>query len=65
MVQSDKVTLRKRILAQRDLLPEESRVAMSARITERLLALPVIATARCVLAYLSFGSEFQSARNER
>lgn len=59
-MQSDKVTLRTRILAQRDHLPEETRAALSTRITERMLALPAIAGARCVLAYLSFGSEFQS-----
>lgn len=59
-MQSDKVTLRNGFLAQRDRLPPASRADLSARITERLLAVPAIATARCVLAYLSFGSEFQS-----
>lgn len=59
-MQSDKITLRAQVLAQRDQLPEESRTALSARVTERLLALPAIARARCVLAYLSFGSEFES-----
>lgn len=60
-MQSEKVALRTHVLAQRDQLPEASRAAMSGRITERLLTLPAIVTARCVLAYLSFGSEFQSA----
>lgn len=59
-MQSDKVTLRNRILAQRDALSDESRAAMSVRIAERMIAVPAIAAARCVLAYLSFGSEFQS-----
>lgn len=34
---------------------------MSERITSRLLALDVYRAARCVVAYMSFGSEFETA----
>jgi 5-formyltetrahydrofolate cyclo-ligase len=52
-----KTLLRQRVLAQRDALDARTRAAHSRRITERLLALPAYRDARCVLAYMSFGSE--------
>lgn len=58
---SPKPALRKQILAARDALPPDLRGELSARITFRLLALDTWRDARCVLAYMSFGSEFETA----
>ena len=49
------------MLARRDALPESERHALSERITRRLLALEAYRGARCVMAYASFGSEFETA----
>lgn len=49
------------MLERRDALPAPERGALSARITERLLALDAYRGARCVMAYASFGSEFETA----
>lgn len=57
----DKVSLRRLLQARRDQLDAVQRAALSARITERLLELPDVADAQCVLAYLTFGSEFDTA----
>ena len=53
-----KAALRKQILAARDALAPEKRRALGARITNRILDLETYRNARCVLAYMSFGSEF-------
>lgn len=49
------------MLARRDALPVAERRALSARITLRLLALDAYRGARCVMAYASFGGEFETA----
>ena len=56
-----KQALRRTILSARDALPIEQRALLSERITARLLELAAFQTARSVLAYLSFGGEFQTA----
>ncbi len=53
----DKRAARRTVLAVRDGLSEQERVARSAAITDRLLALPEVAGARTVMAFWSFGSE--------
>ena len=53
--------IRKRILAQRDALGAVERRALSDRIASRLLALDGYRAAQCVAAYMSFGSEFDTA----
>jgi 5-formyltetrahydrofolate cyclo-ligase len=55
-----KADVRKQILARRDALAPAERGALSQRITERLLALDAYRSARCVMAYASFGSEFET-----
>lgn len=59
-IPSSKSEIRKRVLARRDARPEVERRALSERITSRLLALDVYRAARCVMAYMSFGSEFET-----
>jgi 5-formyltetrahydrofolate cyclo-ligase len=49
------------VLARRDALPAHERRALSRRIIARLLALEAWRGARCVMAYASFGSEFETA----
>jgi len=49
------------VLAKRDALSEAERRSSSARIVARLLDLPAYRSAGRVLAYLSFGSEFDTA----
>ncbi len=58
---SAKAALRREILAARDALSIEARAAASAKITQQILALDAWKNARCVLAYLTFGSEFVTA----
>ena len=53
-----KAALRQQIIAARDALPAEKRRELSARITTRVLELEAYRNARCVLAYMSFGSEY-------
>ena len=48
------------MLATRDALPASERRPLSVRITKRLLALDAYRGARCVMAYASFGSEFET-----
>ncbi len=57
---SPKTALRKQIIAARDALPSASRRDLSARITQQLLELDAYRNASCVLAYMSFGSEFDT-----
>ena len=56
-----KAALRKQIVAARDALPPQNRRDLSAGITTRLLDLDAYRNACCVLAYMSFGSEFETA----
>ena len=58
---SPKAALRRQIIAARDALPPATRRESSARITPQLLALDAYRQASCVLAYMSFGSEFDTA----
>jgi 5-formyltetrahydrofolate cyclo-ligase len=58
---SRKSEIRKQVLARRDTLPAAERRALSGRITQRLLALDAYRGARCVMAYASFGGEFETA----
>lgn len=55
-----KQVLRKQILAARAALAPVERERLSGLITSRLLHLPQIEHARCVLAYLSFGDELST-----
>lgn len=55
-----KRTLRKSIIARRDALPEADRSAMSAIITRKIGGLAAYVDAEVVLAYMSFGSEFET-----
>ena len=55
-----KAALRKQIVAARDVLSPDTRHSLSARITTRLLDLAAYRNARSVLAYMSFGSEFET-----
>lgn len=55
-----KKTLRQTILRQRDALDPAARVAASGRITRQILNLECFQRARGVLAYASFGSEFDT-----
>ena len=57
-----KQTLRKDILSQRAALDHAERSRLSRAITASLLSLPEFERARCVLAYLSFGSEFDTGK---
>ncbi len=52
---------RKEILSQRAALDHSERARLSRAITASLLTLPEFERARCVLAYLSFGSEFDTS----
>ncbi len=58
----DKNEIRKAIIAQRDAVTIAGRRALAGRITARLLALDAYRTARHVMAYVSFGGEFDTAR---
>jgi 5-formyltetrahydrofolate cyclo-ligase len=56
-----KQALRKEILARRAALDPAEHSRLSRAITPTLLSLPEFQRARCVLAYLSFGSEFDTS----
>lgn len=58
----DKNEIRKAIIAQRDAVSASERRVLAERITTRLLALDDYRAAQCVLAYVSFGGEFDTAR---
>ncbi|HQT27056.1 MAG TPA: 5-formyltetrahydrofolate cyclo-ligase, partial [Burkholderiales bacterium] len=53
--------LRKSIIGRRDALSGDSRMEMSAVITGKLTELEACRGAAVVLAYMSFGSEFETA----
>lgn len=55
-----KRALRQRLLAARAALDPKERRQLNQAIAARLLSLPEFEHARCVLAYLSFGSEFDT-----
>lgn len=57
-VASAKASLRREILAARDVLHEAIRASASQKITQQILALDAWKNARVVMAYLTFGSEF-------
>ena len=57
-----KSEIRKQVLARRDALDSAARESLSAHITARLLALDVYRKAGCVMAYIGFGSELDTAR---
>jgi 5-formyltetrahydrofolate cyclo-ligase len=57
----EKQALRKRILDARASIAPEERERLSRLITTRVLALPEVQRARCLLAYLSFGDELATA----
>ena len=50
------------VLARRDAMNATERASASERITARLLALGAYRKARCVMAYVGFGSEIDTAR---
>lgn len=56
-----KQAVRRQILAERAALPADERARLSGVITARLLNLPELERARCVLAYFSFGHELSTA----
>jgi 5-formyltetrahydrofolate cyclo-ligase len=60
-LKSAKRALRREVLAARDALSLDDRVARSGAIVERLLALPEAVDARTVMAFWSFGSEVDTA----
>jgi 5-formyltetrahydrofolate cyclo-ligase len=55
-----KSALRRKIIETRNALPPSARRELSARITRQLLVLDAYRNARCVLAYMCFGSEFDT-----
>jgi 5-formyltetrahydrofolate cyclo-ligase len=55
-----KSEIRKQVLARRDQLSVAERKSLGERITKRLLALDAYGSASCVMAYASFGSEFET-----
>lgn len=55
-----KSEIRKQVLERRDALDADRRKALSRAISERLLALDSYGSASCVMAYASFGSEFET-----
>jgi 5-formyltetrahydrofolate cyclo-ligase len=57
---ADKAALRRSILSKRNAVPVVQRVQSSAVITRHLLDLPAFTAAQAVLAYLSFGSEYDT-----
>ena len=58
---SPKAFLRREVLAARDAQSAATRASAGASITRELLALDAWQQASCVLLYLSFGSEFDTA----
>ncbi len=59
-IQTMKLTLRQRIIADRAALSQGGRAQLSREITARLLRLDVYRKAHTVLGYMSFGAEFES-----
>ena len=58
---TSKSEIRKQILSRREALGAAQRASLSKTITARLLALPSYESAHCVMAYMSIGSEFDTA----
>jgi len=58
---NEKQGLRKQVLARRDALSATQCASLSTTITTRVLALSSYQAARCVMAYSSIGSEFETA----
>ena len=56
-----KTALRQHILARRDAISSPQRAQASAAIARHIEALPRFRAARCVLAYMTMGSEFDTA----
>jgi 5-formyltetrahydrofolate cyclo-ligase len=56
-IKMDKRELRKKIVAERDLLTDEEIEARSALIAERFFSLPSFEQAKAVMYFVSFGSE--------
>ena len=59
---SSKIEIRKHVLARRDARGAAERNSLSERITQRLLALDAYRKAGCVMAYVGFASEIDTAR---
>ena len=57
---SVKRALRKSIIAKRDMLPGAVRAALSLAITNKIIGLDAYRMAQVVLAYMNFGSEFET-----
>ncbi len=55
-----KKSLRVRVLAARDAMPEEHRQSAAKVAIERVISLPVYRNATCVMAYMSFGTELDT-----
>ena len=55
-----KSEIRKQVLARRDALSAAARKSCSTLITKRLLVLDAYRSASCVMAYVTFGSEFET-----
>ncbi len=60
-ITAQKKALRQQVLTERDVLLEVERLDISRIITERLTTLPEYSRAQVVLAYMNFGSEFNSS----
>ena len=60
-LRAEKAALRQAVLARRDALPRAEGLEISRRIVAVLLAQPSFLAARTVAAYLSFGSEIDTA----
>ena len=58
---SVKAALRRDVIGRRDAWDTAARAAASARITGHILTLECFRRARCILAYASIGSEFDTA----
>lgn len=56
----EKHELRKQVLSRRDTLAPAERASLCEKITARVLALSSYQAARCVMAYMSIGSEFDT-----
>jgi 5-formyltetrahydrofolate cyclo-ligase len=57
-----KAALRKHVLAARDALDDAAHAERSARALARVMSLEAYRSARCVMAWLSFGSELDTAQ---
>ena len=57
---TSKSEIRKQVLARRDALSAAARKSGSSLITQRLLVLDAYRSASCVMAYVTFGSEFET-----